>query len=86
MPTATNLCEIPLLEVGSHISPRTAVGFPPEPPITTLWSGVSSEAMLAAITSSQSVQEATGLDRQGLLQRFSVTWTADAALRACKWS
>jgi hypothetical protein len=84
LPTASNLPRVPLFTVGSPASPRSAVGFPPDPTGVTPWSGMSSEAALAAITSNQSVQEATGLDRQGLLRRFSVKWTADAALRACK--
>lgn len=81
MPTTTNLPEIPPFELGSYTSSRGAVGFPPEPTGITPWSGVSSEAVLEAITCNKSVQEATGLDRQGLLRRFSATWTADAALR-----
>ncbi|KAG0709779.1 hypothetical protein DFH29DRAFT_885776 [Suillus ampliporus] len=45
------------------------------------WSSVNAEEALAILVSSKSVQEATGLDRQGLLRRFSVKWTVDMALR-----
>lgn len=84
MPTHTNLPEVPLSEVGSHLSPRSVVGFSSDPIGITPWSGVDVEAVLAAITSNQSVQEATGLDKNGLLRRFSAKWTAEAALRDCQ--
>lgn len=37
-----------------------------------------------AIISNQNVQEATGLDRPGLLRRFSMKWTPESALKDCK--
>ncbi|KAH7931244.1 hypothetical protein BV22DRAFT_1027474 [Leucogyrophana mollusca] len=42
---------------------------------------VNAEEALMMIVSSRAVQEATGLDRQGLLRRFSTKWSADTALR-----
>jgi hypothetical protein len=84
MPTLSYLPEIPRFELGSHPSPRSSIKFPSDSPETTLWSGVSAEAMLEAITSDRFMQEATGLDRQGLLRRLSVKWTPDAALKNCK--
>lgn len=48
------------------------------------WSSVNAEEARAILVSSKSVQEATGLDRQGLLRRFSVKWTVDMALNDCE--
>jgi hypothetical protein len=48
------------------------------------WSPVNAEEARAILMSSKYVQEATGLDRQGLLRRFSVKWTVDMALNDCK--
>ncbi|KAG1783176.1 hypothetical protein EV702DRAFT_1176389 [Suillus placidus] len=45
------------------------------------WSNVNAEEALAILASAKSVQEATGLDRQGLLRRCSAKWTVDMALR-----
>ncbi|KIJ20294.1 hypothetical protein PAXINDRAFT_126974 [Paxillus involutus ATCC 200175] len=45
------------------------------------WSHVNAEKALSLIVSSKNVQEATGLDRQGLLRRLTVQWSAEAALR-----
>ncbi|KAG1752645.1 uncharacterized protein EDB91DRAFT_1243408 [Suillus paluster] len=62
---------------------QTEVTFPPiegEREVSQ-WSSVNAEEALAILVSSKSVQEATGLDRQGLLRRFSVRWTVDIALR-----
>ncbi|KAG1731766.1 hypothetical protein EDB19DRAFT_1736521 [Suillus lakei] len=44
------------------------------------WSNVNAEEALAILVSSKSVQEATGLGRQGLLRRCSAKWTVDVAL------
>jgi hypothetical protein len=49
------------------------------------WSHVNAEKALSLIVSSKNVQEATGLDRQGLLRRLTVQWSAEAALRDCKF-
>lgn len=84
MPTPSYLPEIPRFELGSRPAPRSAVRFPSDPTETTPWSGVSVEAALEAITCNRSMQEATGLDRLGLLRRFTVKWTPDAALSDCK--
>lgn len=50
------------------------------------WSFVNAEEARAILVSSRSVQEATGLDRQGLLRRFSIKWTVDTALNDCETS
>ncbi|KAL0949391.1 hypothetical protein HGRIS_009455 [Hohenbuehelia grisea] len=42
---------------------------------------MDAEAALRAISVNKNVQEATGLDEQGLLRRLSHQWTPDAALR-----
>jgi hypothetical protein len=48
------------------------------------WPGVNPESALMAIVSCQTVQGATGLDRQDLLRRFAVNWTPESFLRDCK--
>src|SRR5262245_15182753 len=52
--------------------------------LSRTWTGVDPEAALMAIVSSHNAQEATGLDRQGLLQRFTAKWTPDSALKDCR--
>jgi protein EFR3 len=69
-------------------TPRTPVSFlntDPDSP-TVSWTGIDPEAALMAIVSCRNVQEATGLDRQGLLQRFTAKWTPDSALRECEFT
>jgi protein EFR3 len=51
---------------------------------STTWSGVDTEAALLALVSSPNLQEATQLDRQGLLRRFNVRWTPQSALKDCQ--
>lgn len=59
------------------------------PPVTKSemvaeWSHVNAEEALSLIVSSKSVQEATGLDRQGLFRRLTAQWSAEAALKDCE--
>jgi hypothetical protein len=51
---------------------------------SALWLGVNSESALMTLVSSERIQEATGLDRQGLLRRFAQQWSTDSALRECE--
>ncbi|KIJ70100.1 hypothetical protein HYDPIDRAFT_104771 [Hydnomerulius pinastri MD-312] len=57
--------------------------FPPVTEDETLgqWSCVNTEMAISVLVSSKNVQEATGLDRQGLMRRFTAKWSAEAALR-----
>ena len=48
------------------------------------WTGVNAETALMALVSGERVQEATSLDRQGLLRRFAQQWSPDSALRECE--
>lgn len=43
---------------------------------------LDSEGLLLALVSHQTVQDATGLDRQGLLRKLTAQWTAESALKA----
>ncbi|EGN93012.1 hypothetical protein SERLA73DRAFT_98316 [Serpula lacrymans var. lacrymans S7.3] len=66
------------------LSLREQVPFPPVEPdtiVTTSWQGVDAEEALSLIVSARATQEATGLDRQGLLRRFSAKWSAESALK-----
>ncbi|KZP02598.1 hypothetical protein FIBSPDRAFT_1055768 [Athelia psychrophila] len=63
------------------INPEPVLFNPGETKSKSSWSGISSQNALMTIVSSQSVQEATGLDRPGLLRRFSMKWTAESALK-----
>lgn len=83
MEAAPTLPSLPEFIPGVLRPAQTEVRFPPieaegavEP-----WSNVNAEEALAILVSSKSVQEATGLDRQGLLRRCSAKWTVDTALR-----
>lgn len=70
-------------------STQAGVFSPPREPISFSsdsnepWSGVDAEVALMAIVSSTNVQEAIGLDRQGLLRRFANKWTPELALKEC---
>jgi hypothetical protein len=86
MKAAPTLPSLPEFIPGALRPAQTEVRFPPieaegavEP-----WSNVNAEEALAMLVSSKSVQEATGLDRQGLLRRCSAKWTVDMALRDCE--
>ncbi|KAG6378718.1 hypothetical protein JVT61DRAFT_12991 [Boletus reticuloceps] len=63
--------------------PEEQVMFPPvmESEIVAEWSHVNAEEALSLIVSSRNVQEATGMDRQGLLRRLTAQWSAEAALK-----
>ncbi|KAH7887618.1 hypothetical protein F5I97DRAFT_1951639 [Phlebopus sp. FC_14] len=63
--------------------PEKQVAFPQitEDPCPATWSCVNADEALSVLTSCKRVQEATGLDRQGLLRRFTAKWSAEAALR-----
>ncbi|GLB33952.1 putative cellular morphogenesis-related protein [Lyophyllum shimeji] len=63
-----------------HLAPRYPIDFQPGLP-TTRWSGVNVEAALAVITSTSSVHEATGMDKEALLRRLSARWTPEMALK-----
>ncbi|KAI0092076.1 hypothetical protein BDY19DRAFT_928213 [Irpex rosettiformis] len=39
------------------------------------------EALMLAIVSNKTIQDATGMDRQGLLRKFSASWSAESAFR-----
>ncbi|KAG8218633.1 hypothetical protein J3R82DRAFT_4297 [Butyriboletus roseoflavus] len=63
--------------------PEEQVMFPPvtESEMVAEWSHVNAEEALSLIASNKNVQEATGLDRQGLLRRMTTQWSAEAALK-----
>ncbi|KAF8138461.1 hypothetical protein EV363DRAFT_1520744 [Boletus edulis] len=63
--------------------PEEQVMFPPvmESEMVAEWSHVNAEEALSLIVSSRNVQEATGMDRQGLLRRLTAQWSAEAALK-----
>lgn len=74
-------------QIGVHHKGPDPIAFPPidsSKPTDLVWVGVDVEAALTAIVSNEKAQEATSLDKQGLLRRFSNKWTAESALRDCK--
>ncbi|KAJ7498767.1 hypothetical protein FB451DRAFT_1072574 [Mycena latifolia] len=79
IPPGGDLPAIPELEFGMH-PPYEPVPVPAESGATP-WEGVSSETALLAVASCSAVHVATGLDTQAFLSRFSVSWTAESALR-----
>lgn len=83
MEAAPTLPSLPEFIPGVLRPAQTEVRFPPieaEGAVGS-WSNVNAEEALAILVSSKSVQDATGLDRQGLLRRCSAKWTIDTALR-----
>ena len=46
---------------------------------------IDSQGLLTSIVSNKTVQDATGLDRQDLLRRFTVSWSAESAFRNCAY-
>ncbi|KAF7967328.1 hypothetical protein HWV62_34705 [Athelia sp. TMB] len=84
IPGESNLPFIPIDKKGSlAITPEPILFTPAEAKPNFSWSGISSQNALMAIISNQNVQEATGLDRPGLLRRFSMKWTPESALKDC---
>lgn len=82
MPQSFNLPETPALPIGLYHAPQQ----PPSPDIPDQyseepWPGVDAKAAIEALASHESVQEATGLDKAGLIRVFSSTWTAEMALK-----
>ncbi|KAF8557003.1 hypothetical protein OG21DRAFT_1407944 [Imleria badia] len=63
--------------------PEEQVMFPPvtEAEMVAEWSHVDAQEALSLIVSCKNVQEATGVDRQGLLRRLAAQWSAKAALK-----
>ena len=86
MPGPSNLPATNLTEPRMLHATREPVGFPfiESKPLSS-WTGVNAETALMALVTSQRIQEATGLDRQGLLRRFAQPWTADSALTDCQF-
>jgi len=86
MEMAPMLPSLPKFTTGVLRPAEAAVAFPSSPGDAEVaqWSSVNPEEARAILVSSKSVQEATGLDRQGLLRRFSVKWTVDMALNDCE--
>ena len=66
--------------------PEEQIMFPPvtESEMVAKWSHVDTEEALSLIVSFKNIQEATGMDRQGLLRKLTVQWSAEAALKDCK--
>lgn len=56
-----------------------------ESEVVAEWSHVDAEEAISLIVSSKNVQETTGMDRQGLLRRFTAQWSAAAALKDCEF-
>ena len=46
---------------------------------------IDPEVALPALASSPALQAITGLDRSGLLRRFTIEWTIELALKECKY-
>ncbi|RDB22539.1 Protein EFR3 [Hypsizygus marmoreus] len=76
-----SLPTLPFTNIAVHLPARNPIEFLQDKPITLPRAGVNAEAAVTAIANSKSVHEATGLDRDALLRRFSAKWTADMALR-----
>ncbi|KAG7449059.1 uncharacterized protein BT62DRAFT_985448 [Guyanagaster necrorhizus] len=70
-------------DIGTYHSAPQSVHFSSEDVSSDelAWSGVDAETALSLIVANRNVQEATGLDSQSLLRRFSVKWTAEGALK-----
>jgi hypothetical protein len=86
MEMAPTLPSLPEFIPGVLMPAETQVPFPANEGYVDVprWSFVNAEEAREIIVSSKYVQEATGLDRQGLVRRFSVKWTVDMALNDCK--
>ncbi|OBZ70257.1 Protein EFR3 [Grifola frondosa] len=58
-----------------------AVNFEADASIDGPLPSLDTEALIAALTSNQNVQDATGLDQQALSRRLGISWTAESAFR-----
>lgn len=50
------------------------------------WSGVVPQAAVDALASNKNALGVTGMDRETLQKRLSVSWTAESAFRDCRSS
>lgn len=77
-----DLPEIPKLEPGVFCHAQTPLPLDEEAEAADqAVKCLDSEGLLLAIVSNKTVQDATGLDRQGLLRKFSASWSAESAFR-----
>ncbi|PBK72748.1 hypothetical protein ARMSODRAFT_953146 [Armillaria solidipes] len=83
VPSLSKLPTNPPWDIGTYCSASQPVQFSSEDISSDelAWSGVDAEAALSHLISNRNVQEATGLDSQSLLRRFSIKWTAEGALK-----
>ncbi|KAK0490852.1 hypothetical protein IW261DRAFT_1547151 [Armillaria novae-zelandiae] len=85
VPSLSRLPTNPPWDIGTYCSASQPVQFSSEDISSDelAWSGVDAEAALLHLVANRNVQEATGLDSQSLLRRFSIKWTAEGALKEC---
>lgn len=83
-PSPSNLLTRCKSEPGALLPPQTAQEFD-EGVECSPCKGVISTEWLAALVASSNVQEVTGLDSSALHARLSKKWTAESALKDCKF-
>ncbi|KII95247.1 hypothetical protein PLICRDRAFT_207863 [Plicaturopsis crispa FD-325 SS-3] len=82
MPGSSLLPPVEKIDSGLYHPPRQPIHLPSDADTPAEpWTGLDIEAALMAIVSCQNAQDATGLDRQGLLRRFAYKWTPESALK-----
>ena len=85
LPSAASLPSLPDWQFGTLQAPQQPVSFPSNAQSSRTLPDIDTDALLDALTSCQSVQEATGLGQSDLLRRLSgADWSADSAFRECK--
>ncbi|KAI0347191.1 hypothetical protein BDW22DRAFT_1351558 [Trametopsis cervina] len=79
----TKLPPLPDVHPGDFGGRHTAIPVNDGEPVPSeqIFAALDSEALLLAIVSNKTIQDATGLDRQGLLRKFSAPWSAEIAFR-----
>ena len=71
---------------GQLADPEVPVPISPINDAGIAWSGVVPQAAVDALASNKNALEVTGMDRETLQKRLSVSWTAESAFRDCKSS
>ncbi|KAI0650320.1 hypothetical protein C8Q79DRAFT_902424 [Trametes meyenii] len=81
LPPAPPFPSLPDWQFGSLQPPQSPVPFPSDVQTSTPLPDIDTKAILESLSSSVSVQEATGIGQEDLLRRFSADWTPNSAYR-----
>ncbi|KAI0677126.1 hypothetical protein C8Q78DRAFT_1087831 [Trametes maxima] len=81
LPPALSLPSLPDWQFGSLQPPQRPIPFPSDLQASNHFPDIDTNAILEALSSSESVQEATGFGKDDLLRRFIADWSPNSAYK-----